>query len=138
MRLVLWPDFRRLVASLMLVAVTAFVLHGAAMAKAEAGKSGGLGTVEHVYHVADGVDHQHLAADHDHADAGDQSDHHHGKGGSSGACCGSMCAFALPASALVHAVFLAMVSVVLTAAADLWSGLDPSGLKRPPRPLFSA
>lgn len=121
----------------MLVAMTAFVLHGSAMAKAEAG--GAVNCPSSIGHVhADGGDHQHLATDHSHADAGDQGDHHHGKGASNNPCCGSMCAFALPASAPTHVVSFVQMSVVRTVATDLWSGLDPGGLKRPPRPLFTA
>ena len=139
MRLRPWPDLRRLAASLMLLAMTAFVLHGTAMAKA-VGPAGFPSSVGHVHAVGGG--HHHLAADHDHADAAHGEHHqgdHHGKGGSTAPCCGSMCAGALPSSAPGCAVTRIQRELARAIPDDRsWSGLDPSGLKRPPRPLFTA
>ena len=142
MRLAPWPDLHRFVASLMLVAMTAFVLHGAAMAKAGAGGIGCSSSAGHVHPAAGNNDHHHVGAGHDHADhqhaeLGDH-DGHHGKGGSEAPCCGSACTTALPSSAPVHAVSLIPVRLTMTVVTDLWSGIDPNGLKRPPRPLCTA
>jgi hypothetical protein len=69
-----WTHFRRLVASLMLVAMTSFVLHGGAMAGVH---QHGMGSTECAPPASAG--HIHQAAAHDHSAAhSHQPEHDHG------------------------------------------------------------
>jgi hypothetical protein len=70
-----WTHFRRLVASLMLVAMTSFVLHGGAMAGVH---QHGMGSTECAPPASAG--HIHQAAAHDHSAAhSHQPEHDHGE-----------------------------------------------------------
>ncbi len=92
---------RRLVASVMLIAMASFVLHGAAMAgfhphKAGSADCGPVATHSHQpegHDHGDGVVHVHAeqAADADHGGTPD----HHANGGSDGPCCSSVCSVTL-------------------------------------------
>ena len=129
----------------MLVATTSFVLHGAAMAGFHAHGAGsvsckpavsyGHSAHGHAHHDhGDGVLHVHAeqtanaAAGHDHGSAGERH-----TDGDDGPCCSSVCSVTLSASGpeamsapIGHAAALLPVSQV-------GSGIDPSGLRRPPR-----
>ena len=145
-----WAHFRRLVASLMLVAMTSFVLHGGAMAGVH---QHGMGSIEcaaaapvgHVHqaavhdhsssHVhqaehdqADGVTHQHAEASVDTADAD-----HPASDAKSSPCCASVCAVAL--TAIGPDAIPAPIGIVveLLPASQNGTGTSLDGLKRPPR-----
>ena len=133
---------RRLVASVMLVAMASFVLHGAAMAghahKTGSPDCGGLAVHAHQaqgHGHGDGVVHVHAEqsaplADHDHGGAA--PDHHAG-GGSDGPCCSSLCSATLtmPGVDVVSAPMC--VARTLTPESQVGSGIDQGDLKRPPR-----
>lgn len=147
----LWIHFRRLVASVMLVAVTSFVFHGGAMAglhqhgpgSTECAASGSGG------HVHQAAAHSHSTPDahqvvHDH---GDGAAHHHvdanlfdeavpsdQQAGSEGSpCCAGICATALIAFGPDTTSIPMGVILVFVPASQRGSGIDPNGLKRPPR-----
>lgn len=140
-----WTHFRRLVASLMLVAMTSFVLHSGAMAglhqhgldssECETTASSG-----HVHQAAVSIEQAH---DHDNVAA-----HHHGTidsadevssndtkadPGAKTPCCTSVCAVVL--TSVNPAAMSAPMGIILTLLPEsqLVSGIDPNGLKRPPR-----
>jgi hypothetical protein len=135
-------SLRRLVASMMLVAMTSFVLHGAAMVSSH----------RHVLasHDCERADHVHVKAQgstHVHAD-GSAHVHHaqhdlegadhklpdrcHADGGEAD-CCGTVCAVAIAAAAPNALSVLLRVAKVRPLLDQDGSGADLSGLKRPPR-----
>lgn len=139
-----WIRFRRLVASLMLVAMTSFVLHSGAMASLHQHGSGSSNCDE-----AASAGHIHQAATiekaHDH---GDDITHHHDQTntadgvtstetkadlGAKAPCCASVCAIVLtsfdPAAPSAPIIAVAM----LLPESQRASGIGPNGLKRPPR-----
>jgi hypothetical protein len=146
----LWTHFRRLVASLMLVAMTSFVLHGGAMAGMH---QHGPGSTEcalaapagHVHHAsvhdhssahaqqadhdpADGVAHQHADTALDTAEAGDPA-----SDAKPSPCCASVCAIALTAIGS-DAISAPMgIAAALLPTSQNGSGMSLDGLKRPPR-----
>jgi hypothetical protein len=146
----LWIHFRRLVTSLMLVAVASFVLHSGALAgmhrhgqgspdceqTASAGHrhQHGLKTAAHVHQIA-----------HDH---GDSITHHHAKAdvadevapndqqadaGAQGSCCASACPIAMAPLGLDAISALMTLALSLVPGSQRGSGIDPGQLKRPPR-----
>lgn len=146
----LWTHFRRLVASLMLVAMASFVLHGGAMAgmhqhgpgSTECAPAGPAGHVHqaavndhssaHAHQAAhdhaNGAAHQHADTAVDTADAGDPA-----SDAKPSPCCASVCAIALIALA-PDAISAPMgIAVELLPASQNGSGLILDGLKRPPR-----
>lgn len=129
---------RRLVASIMLAAMTSFVLHGGAAA------THAHPSAPHQQHAHDhgrqGVAHDHGGGKvHVHGEGralvqvGDACDGHDSAGGEF-PCCGSFCAFALAFSGGDTLSAPVALAAALTAASQLGSGIDPNGLKRPPRP----
>ena len=145
-----WTHFRRLAASLMLVAMTSFVLHGGAMAGVH---QHGMGSTDcattapagHVHQAAahdhssahahqaehdhaDGVTHQHLAESVDTADAGDPA-----SDAKSSPCCASVCAMALTAIGPDAIPAPIGIAVELLPASQNGTGTNLDGLKRPPR-----
>lgn len=154
-----WTRCRRLVASLMLAAVTSLVLHGGAFSAAHQGGASPFGCVlageaGHVHdsHAAaahdrsaahgpaampdGGAPHAHatLAADAAHGAA----DHRHAADGLEAPCCGSVCTVAL--TALDAPVLSAPIGLATTLVpvSQGGSGIDPHGLMRPPRAPRSA
>jgi hypothetical protein len=145
-----WTHFRRLVASLMLVAMTSFVLHGGAMAGMH---QHGLGSTECA--TAAPAGHMHEAAAHDHSDAhSHQAAHDHADGAAhqhldksldtadagdpvpdakSSPCCASVCAMALTVVApnVISAPMGTAIELLPTSRNGTGMSLD--GLKRPPR-----
>jgi hypothetical protein len=133
---------RRLVASVMLVAMASFVLHGAAMAGFHPHKAGSAdcGPVAAHAHQAHGHDHGEAvvhvhaeqAADVAARDHGSKADHH-ADGGSDGPCCSSVCSVtvAILGSDLVSAPM--GFAKAFQPESQVGSGIDQSGLKRPPR-----
>jgi hypothetical protein len=152
----MWTRLRRLVASIMLVAVASFVLHGGGMAGLHQHGRGstecatpalgghgnqaavhGHGTpdVQHETHDHGvGVAHHHADADLAKADlaAGDVSNDRHAASEGS-ACCASVCAVALIAfgSDTMSVPMGSTLAVVFKS--QIGSGINPNGLKRPPR-----
>jgi hypothetical protein len=133
---------RRLVASVMLVAMASLVLHGATMAGFHPHKAGSANCapVEAHAHQAqghdhgDGIVHVHAeqaadVADHDQGGAPD----HHPNGGSDGPCCSSVCSvtLAMPGSDVVSAPM--GFAKAFQPESQVGSGIDQGGLKRPPR-----
>jgi hypothetical protein len=133
---------RRLVASVMLVAMASFVLHGAAMAGFHPHKAGSADcapVAAHAYQAhghdhGDGVVHVHAeqtadAADRDHGGTPD----HHANGGSDGPCCSSVCSvtLAMPGSDVLSAPM--GFATAFQPESQAGSGIDQSGPKRPPR-----
>jgi hypothetical protein len=128
----------------MLVAMASFVLHGAAMAGFHPHKAGSADcapVAAHAHQVqghdhGDGIVHVHAVekaadvADHDNGGKAD----HHANGGSDGPCCSSVCSvtLAIPGSDLVSAP-MGFVQA-FQPESQVGSGIDQSGLKRPPRP----
>ena len=142
---------RRLVASIMLVAVASFVLHGTAMAGVHQHAPG---STECATTASSG--HVHQAAAHDHATIDVQlANHDHGTGvahnhaeadlsedetpsdqhaaGEGSACCASVCAMALTEFGLNTMSAPMSSSLTLIPESQCGSGIDPNGLKRPPR-----
>ena len=144
-----WTHFRRLVASLMLVAMTSFVLHGGAMAGVH---QHGMGSTECAPPAS--AEHSHQAAAHDHSAAhGHQLEHDHGSAVQQHAdatsdvadtddpatdakpslCCASVCAIALTAIG-PDAISAPMgIAVALLPTSQNGTGMSLDGLKRPPR-----
>ena len=132
-----WTHLRRLVTSVMLVAVTSFVLHGAAVTGSHAH---GLGPVQGAstshahhghgtaHHHPDGTSHIHGAGQ-DGAGAG----HDHHAGGGEAPCCGSICTMALAPFGPDAASAPIALAAALKPVSQEGSGIDPNGLKRPPR-----
>ncbi|WP_230532417.1 hypothetical protein [Microvirga roseola] len=147
----LWTHFRRLVMSLMLMAVTSFVLHSGALA----------GLHRHDQRSPDcqataSIGHTHQAGAHVHQvshDHGDGAVHHHvqadaveeitadGQKADAGApapCCASACPIALaPLSLDVTSVPMTL-ALSLVPVSQRGTGTDPGHLKRPPRPVSIA
>jgi hypothetical protein len=132
---------RRLVASVMLVAMASFVLHGAAMAGFHPHKAGAADCEPVAAHAhqaqghdhGDGVMHVHAVdqaaeAAHDHGGSPD----HHANGGD-GPCCSSVCSvtLAMPGSNVLSAPM--GFAKAFQPESQVGSGIDQSGLKRPPR-----
>ncbi len=146
----LWTHFRRLVASLMLVAMTSFVLHGGAMAGMH---QHGPGSTECAPAAPAG--HVHQAAAHDHSSAhAHQAEHDHADGAAhqhldepldtagagdpasdakSSSCCASICAIALAAMAPGAVSAPIGLAVELLPASQNGTSMSLGGLKRPPR-----
>jgi hypothetical protein len=105
---------RRLVASLMLVTVTSFVLHPGAMAGLDhhADRSG----ISHI-EVSNGCDPDGLGCGH--------TSH-----------CSSVCAQALP-SVGIELGDVSPEAILLVLVSQHGSGIEPIGLKRPPRSLYA-
>ena len=130
---------RRFVASLMVLAVAAFVLHGTV----HAGHLHGIAPTQSAAHASHTHSHDHgtshVSHDHEHqADArhGDVG-HHHGKGGSAAGepCCGNLCTIGVPVLP-GQAVGSGFGHMPLAAPhASGATGVDPDALKRPPRSL---
>lgn len=144
----LWTHFRRLVTSVMLVAMASFVLHSGALAgmhrhglgasdcqPVTSAAHGHLhGAEAHVHQAAhdhgDGVAHHH-----DQADAADESapDDQQAKAGPKGPCCASACPVAMAPLGL-DAISASMgIAVALLPTSQNGSGMSLDGLKRPPR-----
>jgi hypothetical protein len=149
----LWTHFRRLVASVMLVAVTSLVLHGSAMAGLH---QHGPGSTDCAVPSSGGHVHQAAAHDHSTPDA-HQVGHGHGNGAAhhhAGAdpldaavpddqqqaadegspCCAGICAIALAGFGPDTASAPMGATLILVPVSQRGSGIDPNGLKRPPRP----
>jgi hypothetical protein len=146
----LWTHFRRLVASLMLVAMTSFVLHGGAMAGMH---QHGPGSTE-CAPAAPAV-HVHQAAAHDHSSAhAHQAEHDHADGAAHqhldeslhtadaadpasdakpSPCCASVCAIGLTAIAPDAISAPIGIAVELLPTSQNGTGMSLDGLKRPPR-----
>jgi hypothetical protein len=130
----------------MLVAMTAFVLHGAPLAWQL--PSGGAkpchgaahesaASAQHVHLEASAGDQHHHASSHaveDHA--GDTAQAH--PDGDSGLCCGNVCAVAITVPHPEGAGLTLSVARTLLPAGSTADGIDPNGLRRPPRTPFIA
>ena len=133
-----WTHFRRLAASLMLVAMTSFVLHGGAMAGVH---QHGMGSTDCATTAPAG--HVHQAAAHDHSSAhAHQAEHDHADGVThqhlaesavSSPCCASVCAMALTAIGPDAIPAPIGIAVELLPASQNGTGTSLDGLKRPPR-----
>ncbi len=146
----LWTHFRRLVASLMLVAMASFVLHGGAMAgmhqhgpgstecapAAPAGHTHQASVHDHssahahpgAHNHADGAAHQHADTALDTADAGDPA-----SDAKPSPCCASVCAIAMTAIGSDAMSAPMGIAVALLPTSQNGSGMSLDGLKRPPR-----
>ncbi|WP_262271685.1 hypothetical protein [Microvirga yunnanensis] len=144
----LWTHFRRLITSVMLVAMTSFVLHSGALAGmhrhglgasdcqpvASAAQGHLHGAGAHVHQAAhahgDGVDHLHAQADEADASA---PDHQPSKASLEGPCCTSACPVAMAPLGL-DAISAPMgIAIALLPTSQNGTGLSLDGLKRPPR-----
>jgi hypothetical protein len=145
-----WIHFRRLVASLMLVAMASFVLHGGAMAGVH---QHGLGSTECATTAASG--HIHKSAAHDHSSAHvHQTEHDHAddvahkhvdaavdmadasdpaSDAKPSPCCASVCAIALTAITPNTISAPMGIAVALLPTSQNGTGMSLDGLKRPPR-----
>lgn len=145
-----WTHLRRLVASLMLVAMTSFVLHGGAMAGMHRHGSGSTecAPAASAGHVHQAAAHDHSSAHfhqagHDHADdvapqhvdaavdMADASNPAHDAKPSP--CCASVCAIALTAITPSTISAPMGIAVALLPTSQNGTGLSLDGLKRPPR-----
>ncbi len=146
----LWIHFRRLVTSLMLVAVASFVLHSGVLAGMH---RHGQGLPECQQTASSGHGHQHgsQAAPHVHQathDHGDGVTHHHAKAdvtdeaapddrqadaGTQGSCCASACPIAMAPLGLTAISAPMTLALSLVPGSQRGSGIDPGQLKRPPR-----
>ncbi len=143
-----WTHFRRLVTSLMLVAVASFVLHSGALAgmhrhgqgpsdckpMASAAHGHLHGAPAHVHQAVhdhgDGVAHIHAPVE-----AADESapDDQPAKADLEGSCCASACPVAMAPLGL-HAISAPMgIAVELLPTSQNGTGMSLDGLKRPPR-----
>jgi hypothetical protein len=145
-----WNHFRRLVVSLMLVAMTSFVLHGGAMAGMHQHGPGSTdcttnATTGHVHQAAapdhsseqvhqtehdhtGSVTYQHVDATLDTADAGDPA-----SDAKPSPCCASFCAIALTAIGPSSISAPIGIAVALLPVSQNGTGMSLDGLKRPPR-----
>ncbi|MFC4172441.1 hypothetical protein ACFOYU_10255 [Microvirga sp. GCM10011540] len=134
-----WNHLRRFVASLVLVAMASFVLHGGAMAALQA-HDGGPARGAHATHTKD--------ADRPHPECADRvvtavapdgcvhgagGPDHDGSEGPHSPHCGMVCGLALPSGSLGPVPVPATAAVCLPLESQRGSGIDPNGLKRPPR-----
>jgi hypothetical protein len=146
----LWTHFRRLVTSLMLVAVASFVLHSGALAGMH---RHGQGSPDCEQTASAGTGHQHgpQVAAHVHQAAHDHEDgitHHHAKAdvavevapddqkadaGPEGSCCASACPIAMAPLGLDTISAPMTLALSLVPGSQRGSGIDPGHLKRPPR-----
>jgi hypothetical protein len=118
----------------MLVAVASFVLHGGALASHHAHGPASIGCAAGDHHGAhhDGHDHGH---GHHYAHAGSGADETGSEGDDSAGspCCTGLCAMVLAAVAPDAASAPMRPARVSDGEARLAAGIDPGGLKRPPR-----
>lgn len=131
---------RRRAASLMLAAMASFVLHGAAMAGFHPHNAGAAGCGPVAVHAqaqghdhGDGIVHVHAdqAADVADHERGATPDHH--AGGTDGPCCSTVCSATLAVPGVGLASAPMRVARTLKPQSQVGSGIDPGGLKRPPR-----
>jgi hypothetical protein len=145
----LWIHFRRLVASVMLVAVASFVLHSGAMAGFHHHGPGSTECAEtaagHVHQAAqehderaaqvqgDGKVHHHAPADHAHADLTGDGATDDRQAPTGDTCCANVCAVAL--TALTPSAISAPLSVTAALPPVSHDGVSThlDRLKRPPR-----
>ncbi|MBM6583215.1 hypothetical protein ILT44_23725 [Microvirga sp. BT689] len=141
--------FRRLVTSVMLVAMTSFVLHSGALAGMH---RHGLGASDCQPMASTAHGHQHGAEAHVHQAAhahGDGVGHHHAqveaadesasdnqpaKASLEGPCCSSACPVAMAPLGLDPISAPMGIAVALLPMSQNGSGMSLDGLKRPPRP----
>ncbi len=148
----LWIHFRRLVTSLMLVAVASFVLHSGALAGMH---RHGQGSSDCEQTASSGRGHQHgsQAGAHVHGaahDHGNGTTHHHAMAdvadevapddqqadaGPVGSCCASACPIAMAPLGLAAISVPMGIAVALLPTSQNGSGMSLDGLKRPPRTL---
>lgn len=145
----LWTHFRRLVMSMMLVAMTSFVLHSGALAglhqhSPRSSDCQATASAGHVHRAASDV-HQTI---HNH---GDGAAHHHAQAmdevaseaqqvdaGAQGSCCASACPIAMAPLSL-NAISAPMtLSLPLLPGSQRGAGTEPGHLKRPPRTISIA
>ncbi|MFC1458324.1 hypothetical protein ACETIH_16785 [Microvirga arabica] len=129
-----WTHLRRYVTGLVLVAMASFVLHGGVLAGLGGHDAGHTRTEAHASHTK--------TADQPHQDCaggfvveapdGCAPGADGGADGPHSLHCGSVCGLVLPTAAGPAAV-LAADTVPLSLESQLGSGIDPTGLKRPPR-----
>lgn len=132
---------RRRVASLMLAAMASFVLHGAAMAGFHPHQAGTAGCGPAAAHAQQAQGHDHGDGFvHVHADqAADVADHDYGAapdhhaGGADGPCCTTACSVTLAVPGIALASAPMRQARTLKPQSQVGSGIDQSGLKRPPR-----
>jgi hypothetical protein len=146
----LWTHFRRLVTSLMLVAVASFVLHSGALAGMH---RHGQGSPDCEQTASAGTGHQHgpQVAAHVHQAAHDHGNgitHHHAKAdvavevapddqktdaSPEGSCCASACPIAMAPLGLDAISAPMTLALSLVPGSQRGSGIEPGHLKRPPR-----
>jgi hypothetical protein len=138
----LWKRLRRLGTSIMLAAALAFAFHNAAVAADISGASGCNG------HVHTAATHDHAAA-HEHAGVAHSHGHQHAstdqtyhdgtshKGDCKVPCCGSACTTALLVAPTMPQIVRGQLTSVLAVHRQAVHEAQPSGLKRPPKPLLT-
>jgi hypothetical protein len=122
----------------MLAAIASFALHGAAMAGAHAHRFGSAPCPAHVHQAkahqdGDGIVHVHAsrqAADVAAHQDGANADHH---ADADGPCCSSVCSVTLAAFGVDVISVPVGLAIALQPESRSGSGIDPNGLKRPPR-----
>ncbi len=144
-----WTHFRRLIASLMLVAMTSFVLHSGVLAGMH---RHGQGPSDCQPMVSTAHGHQHGAAAHVHQAAHDHGDgvaYHHAQAAADesapdyqpakadldGPCCASACPVAMAPLGLDTISAPMGIAVALLPTSQNGTGMSLDGLKRPPRTI---
>lgn len=119
---------RRLVATLMLVAVMALTVHAGAMAGVDDGPDADRPAAVHAlpgHEVSASIDHGGLK-------------HDHGKSPCKSACYGACCAMAVLSTSTTVELSARPVTRMIFVRIDALEGHDPGGLKRPPKSLLNA
>jgi hypothetical protein len=127
---------RRLVASLMLVAMASFVLHGAAMARSHEHRNGA--TQCQPAHGLDVTAHHHDDHIRTAGQAADLASHDHGmKAGhhapANGSCCSGHCPSTVAPFGIETVSAPVGLATTLRPGSQFGAGIDRDGLKRPPR-----
>jgi hypothetical protein len=122
-----------------LVAMASFVLHNGAMAGLQAHDLDSARAGSHAAPMEQFQQHQECGGETAVVEAGDGcasmggSHDHEGAQGLHNSHCGSFCGFALPSVDLGPGTARTIAAITLTPVGQQGSGIDPNGLKRPPR-----
>lgn len=141
----LWTRIGRLGASIMLVAALAFAFHTGVVAASGTGGSPDVTSASRSQESRSPHDHArgehgvvgeasgaHLHAEAAKASSG-QGEQHDGKGHCKTNCCGAACTIAVLSTPAFQVTRVEVSSVLTELFVPASSGIDPSGLKRPPR-----
>jgi hypothetical protein len=145
----LWKRLRRLGTSIMLAAALAFAFHNAAVAADISGAIGCNGDVHAIATPDHIAAHEHAGVAHSHTSVAHSHDHQHAStdhqkidgtphsGDCKVPCCGSACTIALLVAPAMPQIVRGRPASVLATQSQAIHEAQPSGLKRPPRPLLT-